>query len=123
MESRQFNEFYVPFHMNFACYFSGVLAALVYDNVSTNQMKLRQNKLFQAFFYCLIPTAILWMFSGHTFLQQYRDEEMRLWNSLYATVHRNFWSVGLAIFIIGMSAKCGCKCNSNFLKKYLFVHY
>ena len=109
MESRQFNEFYVPFHMNFACYFCGVLAALFYDYVSTNQLKLHQNKLFQAFFYSLIPTAILWMLSSHTFLQQYHVEDMRLWNCLYAAIQRNFWGLGLAIFIIGMSAKCGCK--------------
>lgn len=95
--------------MNFACYFCGVLAALAYDYVSTKQIKLRQNKLFHVYFYSLIPTGILWMFSGHTFLQQYHDKDMRLWNSLYAAVQRNVWGIGLGIFIIGMTSKCGCK--------------
>ncbi|XP_023303317.2 nose resistant to fluoxetine protein 6 [Lucilia cuprina] len=107
VESRQFNEFYVPFHMNFACYFCGVLAALIYDHVSTKQIKLRQNKWFHAFFYSLIVTGILWMFTGHTFLQQYHDEDMRLWNSLYAAIQRNVWGMGLGVFIVGMSSKCG----------------
>uniref|UniRef100_A0A1I8Q8R8 Acyltransferase 3 domain-containing protein n=2 Tax=Stomoxys calcitrans TaxID=35570 RepID=A0A1I8Q8R8_STOCA len=107
IESRQFNEFYVPFHMNFGCYFFGVLAALIYDHISTNGLKIKENKLFHIMFYVLIPVGILWLFSGHIFLQYYNEEDVRLWASIYASIQRNFWGLGLAAFIVGMAAKCG----------------
>lgn len=108
--SREFNEFYTPFHMNFGCYFFGVLAALLYDHISSNQLKISQNKLFHTFFYILIPVGILWLFSGHTFFQSYYDKNTSLWtNSIFAAIHRNVFGLGLGLLIIGMSANCGCK--------------
>ncbi|XP_075145087.1 nose resistant to fluoxetine protein 6 [Haematobia irritans] len=106
-EARQFNKFYVQFHMNFGCYFFGVLAALVYDHISSNELKLKDNKLFHITFYALIPAGILWLFSGHIFLQNYNEEDVRLWASIYASVQRNAWGLGLGAFIVGMSVKCG----------------
>ncbi|XP_073819270.1 nose resistant to fluoxetine protein 6 [Musca autumnalis] len=105
IESRQFNESYVPFHMNFACYFFGVLSALLYDYVSSNRIKIRENIWLHTTFYALIPIGVLWLFSGHEFVQEY-NEDMRMC-SVYAAVQRNMWGFGLGAFIVGMSAKCG----------------
>ncbi|XP_061393215.1 nose resistant to fluoxetine protein 6-like [Musca vetustissima] len=107
MHNKQFNESYTPFHMNFGSYFFGVLAALIYDHISSRDIKLRQNKYFNIFFFALIPAGIFWMLSGHLFFQYYNDERTRVLSSIYAAFHRNFWGLGTAIFIIGMSAKCG----------------
>uniref|UniRef100_A0A1I8MIA6 Acyltransferase 3 domain-containing protein n=1 Tax=Musca domestica TaxID=7370 RepID=A0A1I8MIA6_MUSDO len=108
IESRQFNDSYVPFHMNFACYFFGVMSALLYDYVSSKSIGIAKNTWVHIAFYALIPIGVLWLFSGHTFAQEYFDEEGRhFWASVYATVQRSAWGFGLGAFIVGMAAKCG----------------
>lgn len=95
--------------MNFVAYFFGVLAAFIYDHISTNQIKIGKYLPFRIFFYSLLPLGILWLFSGHTFFQLYNDEDMRFWISVFAAVQRNVWGFGIACLIVGMSANMVCK--------------
>jgi len=106
---RQFTEFYTSSWMNFGCYFCGVLAALVYDQLSLKQYKLRELKSFQLLWFTLIPVGILWMFSAHPIFQHYYVAPSAIWGALYAGLQRNIWGFGLGIFIVGMASKVGCK--------------
>lgn len=103
--------------MNFGSYFFGVLSAIIYDHLKSNhEIKLGQNKLFRIVFYSLIPIAGAWILSGHVFYHNYYEEQdMRIWSSLFAAVHRNFWSVIMSVLIVGMSVKYGCKYSLGFL--------
>lgn len=104
--------------MNFACYFFGVMSALLYDYVSSKSICIAKNTWVHIAFYALIPIGVLWLFSGHTFAQEYFDEEGRhFWASVYATVQRSAWGFGLGAFIVGMAAKCGCKYNNNVVSR------
>ncbi|EDV93412.1 nose resistant to fluoxetine protein 6 [Drosophila grimshawi] len=105
--NRQFTEFYTSFQMNFGSYFCGVLAALVYDQLSLKQYKLRELRSFQILWFALIPVGVLWLFTAHPLYQHYYTETPRFWGAIYATVQRNFWSFGLSIFFVGMAAKVG----------------
>ncbi|XP_067639024.1 nose resistant to fluoxetine protein 6 [Eurosta solidaginis] len=107
IDDREFSELYAPVYMNFACYFCGVLAAIVYDEISSQQYKLYKNKLFQCFWYALIPLGILWLFSSHPIYQNYYDEHSHFWRSIYAALHRNTWGLGLGIFVVGIACKVG----------------
>ncbi|XP_068152945.1 nose resistant to fluoxetine protein 6 [Drosophila tropicalis] len=104
---RQFTEFYTSSHMNFGAYFCGVLAALVYDELSSRQYKLRELRSFQIFWFSLIPVGILWLFSAHPIFQHYYVAPSAIWGAIYAGVQRNLWAFGLGIFIIGMASKVG----------------
>jgi len=95
--------------MNFGCYFCGVLAALIYDQLSLKQYKLRELKSFQLLWFTLIPVGILWMFSAHPIFQHYYVAPSAIWGALYAGLQRNIWGFGLGIFIVGMASKVGCK--------------
>lgn len=108
---RQFTEFYTSFQMNFGAYFCGVLAALVYDQLSLKQYKLRELRSFQVLWFTLIPVGIFWLFTAHPIYQHYYAETPRIWGAIYAAVQRNLWAFGLGIFVVGMAGKVGCKWN------------
>ncbi|XP_039970460.1 nose resistant to fluoxetine protein 6 [Bactrocera tryoni] len=107
IDDREFSDFYAPFHMNFACYFCGVLAAIAYSEISEKQFKLHKNKLFQCLWYALIPIGVLWLLSAHPIYQHYYEEQPRFWNSVYAAIQRNNWGLGLGVFVVGMACKVG----------------
>lgn len=95
--------------MNFGAYFCGVLAALVYDQLSLKQYKLRELRSFQVLWFTLIPVGIFWLFTAHPIYQHYYAETPRIWGAIYAAVQRNLWAFGLGIFVVGMAGKVGCK--------------
>jgi len=107
IDDLQFSEFYAPFYMNFACYFCGIIAALLYDHLSTKQFQLHKYKTFQIIWYSMLPLGVLWIFSSHPMLQHYSQEQSLVWNSIYAMIHRNTWAFGLGIVVLGMTCKVG----------------
>lgn len=100
--------------MNFGSYFCGVLAALVYDQVSQKQYKLRELRSFQILWFTLIPAGVFWLFTAHPIYQHYYAETPRIWGAIYAAVQRNLWAFGLGIFVVGMAGKVGCKWNVHY---------
>ncbi|XP_026851175.1 nose resistant to fluoxetine protein 6 isoform X3 [Drosophila persimilis] len=104
---RQFTEFYTSSLMNFGCYFCGVLAALVYDQLALKQYKLRELRSFQLLWFALIPVGILWLFTAHPIFQHYYVAPSAIWGAIYAGLQRNLWAFGLSIFIVGMAGKVG----------------
>lgn len=95
--------------MNFGCYFFGVIAALVYNELTVRQIKLRKYKAFQAFWFALIPIGIGVLFSSDPVLQFHEHKPAQIWISVFAALQRNIWGLGLSILIIGLTAKVGCK--------------
>lgn len=108
MGDAQFEDFYVPFYMNFGSYFFGVLLGIFYENNDITKVNLKTYVTFQIFWWLLVPFGIVWMLLAHPFLQSYQTQNTLLM-SIFAALQRNVWGLGLAVFIIGLTSKVGCR--------------
>ncbi|XP_017848900.1 nose resistant to fluoxetine protein 6 isoform X2 [Drosophila busckii] len=107
IEDRQFTKFYTSFYMNFGAYFYGVLAALIYNQITMKQYKLHNLYSFQVLWFALIPAGVIWLFTAHPIYQHYFTNIPIIWGAIYAGAQRNLWAFGLAIFVVGMAGKVG----------------